>query len=121
MSVRWVLVFTADNIEHLANRSIEPEDVADVAFGVHGRPLIRRAGRGLRERWLITGPVELGQLVTCVFRAAESRDIAALDAFSIPPMPLSAIELGSGVKLCVTGWASVADEVRRYKSHVRRK
>jgi hypothetical protein len=92
------------NIEHLANRSIEPDDVADIVFGVHGRSLVRREGRGARERWLITGPVEIGQLVTCVFRAAAPRDLESVDAFSIPPMATSRVELGTGVKLCVTGW-----------------
>lgn len=114
-------MFTADNIEHLANRSIEPDDVAEIVFGVHGRALVRREGRGARERWLITGPVEIGQLVTCVFRTAAQRDLEAIDAFSIPPMAISAIELGTGVKVCVTGWVSVPDEIRLYKARFRRK
>ena len=70
----WTLVFTAASFEHLAEREIDADDVADAVFGQYGLARIRRSGRGLGTRWLVTAPLANGELLSCVLRAALSRD-----------------------------------------------
>jgi hypothetical protein len=40
----WTLVFTADSLDHLAERDIEAEDVADAVFGRYALARVRRGG-----------------------------------------------------------------------------
>ena len=49
----WTLVFTAASFEHLAERDIDADDVADTVFGRHGPARVRRGGRGVRLRWFV--------------------------------------------------------------------
>jgi hypothetical protein len=116
-------VFTAASIEHLAERNIVASDVAEAVFGQHGAVRVRRAGRGPRERWYVVAPVRGGALITCVFRAATPRDLAAEGAFALPPS--AAIQrrqrVDPGMRLCVTGWMAHEDEMRSYRSWRRSK
>ena len=73
--VYWTLVFTAASLEHLAERNIEAADVADAVYGRNGPARVRRAGRGARQRWFVMAPLDGGELLTCVFRAALPRDL----------------------------------------------
>ena len=73
--VYWTLVFTAASLEHLAERNIEAADVADAVYGRNGPARVRRAGRGARQRWFVIAPLDSGELLTCVFRAALPRDL----------------------------------------------
>ncbi len=71
----WTLVFTAASLEHLAERDIDADDVADAVFGRHGLARVRRGGRGTRTRWFVVAPLADGAFLTCVLRAAEPRDL----------------------------------------------
>src|SRR5213593_3816957 len=84
----WTLVFTDDSLEHLAERNIEADDVADVVFGRHGPARVRGHGRGKDERWFVVGPLAEGELLTIVLRAAAPRDLEADRAFVLPPTGL---------------------------------
>jgi hypothetical protein len=53
----WTLVFTAASLEHLAEREIEAEDVADAVFGRHGPARVRRGGRGGSNEMVRRGSV----------------------------------------------------------------
>ena len=41
----WTLVFTDSSLEHLSERGIDENDVADAVFGRHGSVRVRRGGR----------------------------------------------------------------------------
>ena len=73
--VYWTLVFTEASLEHLAERNIEAAEIADAVYGRYGRARVRGAGRGDRQRWFVMAPLESGELLTCVFRAALPRDL----------------------------------------------
>jgi len=81
--VRLTLVFTVASLEHLAERHIEAADVVDAVYGRHGQARLRRAGRGARQRWFVTAPLEGGELLTCVFRAVLARDLETSGVFVI--------------------------------------
>src|SRR5438309_10623740 len=109
--VHWTLVFTAASLDHLAERNIEAADVVDAVYGRHGPARVRRTGRVARERWFVVAPLEDGELLTCVFRAALVRDLNAVGAFMLtaegsrePPG-----QVGSSMRLCVS--ARLSDQV----------
>ncbi|WP_437652352.1 hypothetical protein [Sorangium sp. So ce1182] len=119
----WTLVFTAASLEHLAEREMEAEDVANAVFGRHGPVRVRRGGSGNRERWFVVAPLEGGELVTCVLRAAEQRDLEAEGAFVVPPTRVPELRgvFDRSMRLCVTAWISHADESRSYRAWRRSK
>jgi hypothetical protein len=122
-TLRWLLVFNPASVDHLAEREIEPEDVADAVFGRHGAVRVRRAGRGERERWFVVAPLLGGELLTCVFRSATPRDLEAEGAHLLPSIGQ---EQGlpvfqESMRYCVTGWMSADDEVRAYRAWLRSK
>jgi hypothetical protein len=115
--VYWTLVFTAASLEHLAERNVVATDVADAVYGRNGPARVRRAGRGARERWFVIAPLDSGELLTCVFRAARPRDLDAEGAFVVsstgrqePPG-----KFDSSMRLCVSARVSDEDEVRSYR------
>jgi hypothetical protein len=116
-SVYWTLVFTAASLEHLAERSVTAADVTGAVYGWNGPARIRRGGRGPRERWFVVAPLESGELLTCVFRAARPRDLDAEGAFVVssigrqqPPG-----KFDSSMRLCVSARMSDEDETRSYR------
>lgn len=119
----WRLVFTAASRQHLAERDILPEDVADAVFGRYGSVRVRRTGRGQRERWYVVAPVRGGELITCVFRTARPADLAADGAFVLPATPAKEYResVGASMRLCVTGWMAHGDERRSYRAWRRSK
>src|SRR2546426_9585718 len=76
-------VFTAANLEHLAERNVEAADVTNAVYGEHGAARVRRSGSGARRRWFVVAPLEDGKLLTCVFRTALPRDLKAEGALGI--------------------------------------
>jgi hypothetical protein len=66
--LHWTLVFTEASLEHLAERNIDAEDVADVVFGRYGMTRIRKGGRGYKTRWFVIAPLAGGEFLTCVLR-----------------------------------------------------
>ena len=115
--VHWTLVFTAVSLEHLAERNIEAADVADAVYGRHGPARVRRTGRGVRQRWFVTAPVDTGDLLTCVLRVASPRDLSAEGAFVIssegrlePPG-----RFNPSMRFCVSARVAMEDEVRSYR------
>ena len=82
-SAYWTLVFTAASLEHLAERDVEAADVTGAVYGRHGPTRVCRGGRGGRERWFVVAPLESGELLTCVFRAARPRDLDSEGAFVV--------------------------------------
>lgn len=119
----WTLVFTDSSLEHLAERGIDEYDVADAVFGRHGSVRVRRAGRGHGERWFVVAPVAEGELLTCVLRAAEPRDLEAEGAFVIPStgVPEHPGMFSDSMRLCVSARVSDDDEVRSYRAWQRSK
>ena len=115
--VYWTLVFTAASLEHLAERNIEAVDVADAVYGRHGPARVRRAGRGVGQRWYVIAPLGTGGFLTCVFRAAHPRDLEAEGAFvlSAPGQQEPLGRVDSSMRLCVS--ARVADEDERRSYH----
>ena len=115
--VHWTLVFTAASLDHLAERNVEAVDVVDAVYGRHGPARVRGAGRGARERWFVVAPLEDGELLTCVFRAALGRDLNAAGAFVLraagsrePPG-----QVDSSMRLCVSARLADQDEIRSYR------
>ena len=115
--VHWTLVFTAASLDHLAERNVDAADVVDAVYGRHGPARVRRTGRGARERWFVVAPLEDGELLTCVFRAALVRDLNAVGAFVLtaagsrePPG-----QVDSSMRLCVSARLSDQDEIRSYR------
>lgn len=119
----WTLVFTDNALEHLDERGIDAADVADVVFGRHGPVRVRQRGRGNNERWFVVAPLADGQLLTCVVRAAEPRDLKAEGAFTIPPrgLPEDPALFTESMRLCVSARVSDEDEARSYRAWRRRK
>ncbi len=115
--VYWTLVFTTASLEHLAERNVEAKDVADAVYGRNGPARVRRAGRGARERWFVIAPLDTGELVTCVFRAARPRDLEAEGAFIVSSAGLHEPpgKVDSSMRLCVSARMSDEDEVRSYR------
>jgi hypothetical protein len=115
--VHWTLVFTAASLEHLGERNVEASDVVDAVYGVHGVARVRRSGKGVRQRWFVIAPLEEGELLTCVFRAALPRDLRAEGAFVVsserrgePPGQFDAT-----MRLCLSARMADPDEVRSYR------
>jgi hypothetical protein len=104
--VHWTLVFTAASLEHLAERNVEAADVAEAVYGRHGPARVRRAGRGTRQRWFVIAPLESGELLTCVLRAALPRDLAAEGTFVVS---------GAGLRLCISAPVADQDETSSYR------
>src|SRR5437899_10308604 len=115
--VYWTLVFTAANLEHLAERNVEAADVANAVYGEHGTARVRRSGSGARRRWFVVAPLEDGELLTCVFRAALPRDLKAEGGFVISSavVPEPPCEVGSCMLLVCRAAISDQDEVRSYR------
>jgi hypothetical protein len=115
--VYWTLVFTAASLEHLAERNVEAKDVADAVYGRNGPARIRRAGRGARQRWFVIAPVDSGELLTCVLRAARPRDLEAEGAFVVSSSGQQELpsRFDSSMRLCVSARVSDEDEVRSYR------
>jgi hypothetical protein len=115
--VHWTLVFTAASLEHLAERHIEAADVVDAVYGRHDRARVRRAGRGARQRWFVTAPLESGELLTCVFRAVLARDLEASGVFVVSneEREEAPARVDSSMRLCVSARVSDEDEVRSYR------
>lgn len=115
--VYWTLVFTAASLEHLAERDIEATDVADAVYGRNGPARVRRAGRGSRQRWFVVAPLDTGDLLTCVFRAAHPRDLEAEGAFTVSSTVRqeSPGRFDSSMRFCVSARVSDPDEVTSYR------
>jgi len=115
--VHWTLVFTAASLEHLAERSVEASDVVAAVYGEHGLARVRRSGKGARQRWFVVAPLEDGELLTCVFRAALSRDLHAPGAFVVSSegLPEPPGQFDSSMRLCVSARMADPDEVRSYR------
>jgi hypothetical protein len=115
--VYWTLVFTAVSLEHLAERDIEASDVAEAVYGRYGPARVRRAGRGAQQRWFVVAPLDTGELLTCVFRAAQPRDLEAQGTFIVSSAGRQESPRGfdSSMRLCVSARVSDEDEVRSYR------
>jgi hypothetical protein len=121
-SVHWTLVFRAASLEHLAERNVEATDVVDAVYGRHGSARVRRAGRGARQRWFVIAPLDGGELLTCVLRAALPRDLNAEGAFVVSSagVPEPPGRFDSSMRLCISARMSDQDEVssyRRWRGH----
>ncbi len=121
--LHWTLVFTEASLEHLAERSIDAEDVADVVFGRYGTPRVRKGGRGQRIRWFVIAPLAGGELLTCVLREATPRDLAAEGAFilSATGTPEEPGPFKQSMRLTVSARLADPDEIRNYRSWQRSK
>jgi len=121
--LHWTLVFTPSSLEHLAERDITAEDVADTVFGYYGPPFVRKFGRDQRLRWLAITPLEGGEFLSCVLRLALPRDVTAKGAFVIPAtgVPEAPSEFKASMRLCVSARLSATDEVRSYRAWRRQK
>jgi hypothetical protein len=119
----WTLVFTEASLEHLAERNIEAAEVADAVYGEYGPARVRRAHRGDRQRWFVVAPLESGELLTCVFRAAHSRDRLMPGVFVLSREGERDVptRLDSSTRLCVSARVSDPDEVRAYRRWRRQK
>ena len=115
--VHWTLVFTAASLEHLAERNVEASDVVDAVYGRHGPARVRRAARGVRQRWFVLAPLDTGELLTCVLRAALARDLMAEDTFVVSSEGLLEApgRLDPSMRLCVSARVAMEDEVRSYR------
>jgi len=115
--VHWTLVFTAASVEHLAERDIEAVDIAAAVYARHGPARVRRTGRGGRERWFVIAPLEGGEFLTCVFRAALPGDLHSEGAFvlSSAGVPLAPRKFDSSMRFCVSARVSDKDEVSSYR------
>ena len=114
----WTLVFTAASLEHLAERDIDADDVADAVFGRHGLARVRRGGRGVRTRWFVVAPLAHGEFLTCVLRAAQPRDLSEAGVFVVQPTHQASQrpEYDTSMRLCVSARVSAPDEVRSYRA-----
>jgi hypothetical protein len=114
----WTLVFTAASLEHLAERDIDADDIADSVFGRHGLARVRRGGRGARTRWFVVAPLADGEFLTCVLRAAQPRDLNQEGVFVLPPESEADEhrKFDPSMRLCVSARVSASDEVRSYRA-----
>ncbi|MGE0826475.1 MAG: hypothetical protein AB7G75_36585 [Candidatus Binatia bacterium] len=121
--LHWTLVFTPSSLEHLAERDITADDVADAVFGFFGPPRIRKFGREQGLRWLVIAPLEGGELLACLLRQALPRDVRVEGAFVIPAtgVPEEPGVLKASMRLCVSVRLASADEVRSYRAWRRQK
>ena len=121
--LHWTLVFTPSSLEHLAEREITADDVADTVFGFFGPPRVRKFGREQDLRWLVIAPLEGGELLACLLRQALPRDIRAAGALVIPAtgVPEEPGVLKASMRLCVSARLASADEVRSYRAWRRQK
>jgi hypothetical protein len=121
--LHWTLVFTESSLEHLAERDIDAEDVADAVFGRYGIPRVRKGGRGQRTRWFVIAPLAGGECLTCVLREATPRDLTAEGAFVLPApgVPEEPGAFKQSMRLCVSARLADADEIRSYRSWQRSK
>ena len=122
--MHWTLVFTAASLEHLAVRHIEAADVVDAVYGRHGPARVRRTGRGAaRQRWFVMAPLEGGELLTCVFRAALARDLGTSGVFVISngERESAPARIDSSMRLCVSARVADQDEIRSYRRWRERK
>ncbi len=120
----WTLVFTAASLEHLAEREIDADDVADAVFDHYGLARVRRRGRGLGTRWFVIAPLANGEFLSCVLREALSRDLDDEGVFVLPPRSEAgpqSLELDASMRLCVSARISAADEIRSYRAWRNRK
>jgi len=101
---RWTLVFTPSSVEHLAERDIDADDVADAVFGTYGRVRVRRGGRAEHTRWFIVAPLAGGEFITCVLRAAEPRDMETEGVFIVPTpgSPAEPAQFSESMRVCVS-------------------
>lgn len=115
--LHWTLVFTDASLEHLAERGVDADDVADAVFGRHGPARVRHGGRARDERWFVVGPLGGGDLLTCVLRAARPRDLDGEGAFVIPPtgVPEEPAAFAESMRLCVSARMSDDDETQAYR------
>lgn len=115
--VYWTLVFTAASLEHLAERNIEVADIAGAVYGRKGPARVRRAGRGTRQRWFVVAPLDTGEFLTCVFRAAHPRDLDAEGAFVVSSAGRRErpAKFDSSMRLCISARVSDEDETRSYR------
>lgn len=122
-NLHWTLIFSDASLEHLGERGIDAQDVADAVFGRHRRARVRRGGRGVRERWFVVAPLAEGEMLTCVLRAAVPRDLEQEGAFVIPPagIPTLLDAFRESMRLCVSARMSDDDEVRSYRAWKRSK
>jgi hypothetical protein len=104
-------------LDHLAERNVEAADVVDAVYGRHGVMRVRRTGAGAHQRWFVVAPLEGGELLTCVFRAALPRDLEAEGAFvvSAAGLPEPPGEFDSAMHLCVSARMADPDEIRSYR------
>lgn len=114
--VHWALVFTAASLEHLAERNVEAADVVDAVYGRHGPARVRRTRRGIQQRWFVMAPLDTGELLTCVLRAAFPRDLSVEGAFVVSSegRPEAPGRFDPSMRLCVSARVSMEDEVRSY-------
>jgi hypothetical protein len=119
----WKLVFTAASLEHLAEREIDADDVADAVFGHYGLARVRRGGRGTRTRWFVVAPLANGEFLTCVLRTANPRDLDGEGVFVLPLTNKADQRLAfdSSMRLCVSARVSAPDEIRSYRAWRRSK
>ncbi len=119
----WTLVFTAASLEHLAERDIDADDVADAVFGRHGLTRVRRGGRGSRTRWFVVAPLADGEFLTCVLRAAQPRDLEEDGVFIMEPASEAdqRLKFDASMRFCVSARVSAPDEVRSYRAWRRSK
>jgi hypothetical protein len=119
----WTLVFTAASLEHLAEREIDADDVADAVFGRHGLARVRRGGRGVGTRWFVVAPLAHGEFLTCVLRAVQQRDLDEEGVFVVPLASEAGqpLEFDQSMRLCVSARVSAPDEVRSYRAWRRSK
>ena len=115
--VHWTLVFTAASLEHLAERNVEAPDVVDAVDGRHGPARVRRTGRGIRRRWFVMAPLDTGELLMCVLRAALPRDLSAERTFVVSSDGLLEApgRFDPSMRLCVSARVAMEDEVRSYR------
>ena len=86
-------------------------------YGRHGPARVRRTGRGIRQRWFVMAPLDTGELLTCVLRAALPRDLRAEDTFVVSSEGLLEApgRLDPSMRLCVSARVAMEDEVRSYR------
>jgi hypothetical protein len=122
-ALHWTLVFTAASLDHLAERSIDAEDIADAVFGRYGLARFRKGGRGQQTRWFVVAPLAGGEFLTCVLREATPRDLTSEGAFVLPAngVPEDPGEFRQSMRLCVSARIAAPDEVRSYRAWQRSK
>lgn len=71
----------------------------------------------------VVAPLAEGELLTCVLRTAEPRDLEAEGAFVIPPtgLPEAPEAFSESMRLCVSARLSDEDEARSYRAWRRSK